>query len=285
MLLDQRSSAHEIIVVDQSTDIPAEVKNQLAEWHQNQRIKWIKQKEPNASLARNRGALESTGDVVVFLDDDIEVEKDFIDSYQKVFQQSDILAISGQVLEGNRETVTTLDNRAFDPEIGWLFCKRNYDKEINSSFVMAGNMGVRRLEFLEVGGMDARFMKGAFREEADFGERWRKSGKAIHYRPDVKLFHLGGAGIADGGARHWTRKTYWTGWHHYFGSWYFLINHATLKSLPYLLAIDLRSAGLNKKNLRVPWMVPFHLCRWISALPYALWCKWNGPLLIHTSKR
>jgi hypothetical protein len=32
--------------------------------------------------------------------------------------------------------------------------------------------------------------------------------------------------------------------------------------------------------LRKPWMIPFHLCRWLSALPVAILRKWQGPKLI-----
>lgn len=287
MLLDQTVPVHDIVVVDQSTEISPEVSIQLEQWHTENKIRWIRQEEPNASMARNRGALESSGDIVVFLDDDIEVAPDFVASYQRAFEEPEILAVSGQVLEGNCETVSVLDSRATDPDIGWMFCRRNYDKPLAGNFVMAGNMGVRRTEFLAVGGMDERFMRGAFREESDFGLRWSKSGRVIHYRPDVSLYHLGGAGVADGGARHWTRKTHWMGWHHYFGSWYFLLNHTTWKSLPYLLAVDLRSAGFNKRTLKTPWMIPLHVCRWLSAFPYALWCRCTGPRLIgktHSSR-
>jgi len=280
MLLDQKCPAHEIIVVDQSLITPASVITQLEAWSKAGMIQWILQSEPSASKARNRGALEATGDIIVFLDDDIEVAPDFVESYQHAFSDPSVRGLSGQVLEGARETVSEADPRMMDPEIGWMFCKRNYDKPFAGCFLMAGNMGVRRADFFELGGMDEQFFRGAFREEADFAMRWKKSGRVIHYRPDVSLFHLGGAGVVDGGARHWTRKTFWVGWHHYFGSWYFLLNHATLRSLPYLLAVDIRSAGVNKKNLRKPWMIIFHLCRWLSALPYAFWCRLSGPKLI-----
>lgn len=271
MLLAQHSPAHDIIVVDQSTDTPTEVAARMKVWHDSGQIQWVRQELPNASMARNRGALASSGEVIVFLDDDIEVGPGFAASYQKAFSDPEVLGVAGQVLEGDYETVSVRDPRASDVDYGWMFCQRNYDKPFTGSFVMAGNMGVRRKDFMEVGGMDENFPRGAFREESDFAMRWRKSGRVFHYRPDVSIHHLGVGRCADGGARHWTRKTGWIGWHHYFGSWYFLFNHATWRSLPYLLAVDIRSAGVNKRALRKPWMTPFHLCRWLSALPFALW--------------
>lgn len=280
MLLNQDYPIQEIVIVDQSTETPPTVYKQLEKWNQTRHIVWIRQEEPNASMARNRGALASTGAVIVFLDDDILVEPGFVRSYAKAFADDKVKAVSGMVLEGQGEKVSELDSRAFDADVGWLFCRRNYSKKYIGGFLMAGNMAVRREDFMEIGGMDERFMRGAFREESDFAMRWQKSGRVVHYCPEVSLYHLGGAGVPDGGARHWTRKNFWTGWHHYFGSWYFLLNHGNRKSLPFLLAVDLRSAGLNWRTLRTPWMVPVHLLRWLSAFPYALLCRLAGPKLI-----
>ena len=75
------------------------------------------------------------------------------------------------------------------------------------------------------------------------------------------------------------------GLHHYFGSWYFLLNHGTWRSLPVLLATDIRSAGVNKRNLRKPWMIPLHICRWLSVFPRALMAKLEGPRLIKPASR
>jgi glycosyltransferase involved in cell wall biosynthesis len=140
MLLDQTCPAKDIVIVDQSTEIPPEVASRLRHWHGEGYIQWVRQEEPNASMARNRGVLESTGEVVIFLDDDIEVKPDYLASIARAFSDPQIQALSGQVLEGTRETVSSLDPRSLNPEIGWLFCKRNYDKTISGSFVMAGNM-------------------------------------------------------------------------------------------------------------------------------------------------
>ena len=281
MLLDQTSPPHEIIIVDQSTETPADVAAQLKQWADAGAILWIRQVEPNASMARNRGALASSGEVILFLDDDIIVERNFIQSYATAFSDEQVRGVAGQILEGDRATVDELDPRVSDPEIGWFFWKRNYTRPVQGAFVISANMGVRRSDFFAVGGMDERYFRGAYREEGDFAQRWRKSVRVFHFRPDVSLFHLGGAGVVSGGQRHWTYKTpQWIGWHHYFGDWYFMLNHATWRMLPRLLGGSLRSAGLNRRNLRCPWMIPLHMARWLSAFPYALWCRLRGPKLI-----
>jgi GT2 family glycosyltransferase len=281
MLLDQTRKADEVIIVDQSPEVPAEVAGRLRSWAESGAIQWIQQTEPNASMARNRGALASTGDVILFLDDDIEVGRNFIESYANAFSDERVRGVAGQILEGDRETVDELDPRVSDPEIGWLYWKRNYTRPLQGAFVISANMGVRRKDFFAVGGMDERFYRGAYREEGDFAQRWRKSGRLFHFRPDVSLFHLGAAGIASGGQRHWTHKVpHLTGWHHYFGDWYFLLNHGTLRMLPGVLRGFVQLAGFQRKNLLRPWLIPVHTVRWLSAFPYALWCRLRGPKLI-----
>lgn len=281
MLLDQTYQADEIIIVDQSTEVPPEVGERLRKMAESGKIQWIRQTEPNASMARNRGALASSGDVILFLDDDIIVESDFIESYALAFADEGVRGVAGQILEGDRETVDELDPRATDPEVGWTYCTRNYTRPIEGAFVISANMGVRRADFFAVGGMNERYYRGAYREEGDFAQRWRKSGRVFHFRPDVSLYHLGGAGVPSGGQRHWTYKSpQWMGWHHYFGDWYFILCHATWRTLPPLLLGSLRAAGFKKTNVRRPWMIPVHTFRWLSAFPYALWCRLRGPKLI-----
>ncbi|MBK8091123.1 MAG: glycosyltransferase [Verrucomicrobiaceae bacterium] len=43
MLLDQTSPARDIVVVDQSTDIPPDVGAKLKAWHEAGQIKWVRQ--------------------------------------------------------------------------------------------------------------------------------------------------------------------------------------------------------------------------------------------------
>src|SRR5437773_8186633 len=57
MLLRQSRSLHEIIIVDQSAQNDARTQRTLATWSHQGLIQWLRQAEPNASKARNAGAL------------------------------------------------------------------------------------------------------------------------------------------------------------------------------------------------------------------------------------
>src|SRR5262249_56002405 len=68
----QLEPGDEILVVDQSPTHGPEVTRALSELHSAGTIRWIRKRYPNQAQAMNVGALLARGDVLLFLDDDIE---------------------------------------------------------------------------------------------------------------------------------------------------------------------------------------------------------------------
>ena len=279
-LLDQEHPAHEIIVIDQSTVTPKSARlRREAIVEANPKVKWLRQEEPNASMARNRGAVEATGDVMLFLDDDIAVKPGFLAAHARAFVDPAVRGAVGQILEGKDRPVDELPALSSDPHVGWLYFDRRYSKPTTTNFLMSGNLAVRRADFFAVGGMDENYEKGAFREETDFGRRWALSGRKIHFLPDASLLHLGAAAIPGGGARAFWRPGPAVGWHHYVSTWYFFVGFADRHSWWHLLRSDLGAAGLRKTNLKKPWWIPVCMAYWLCALPVAAWRRIRGPRL------
>src|SRR6476469_7147811 len=67
-----------IIVVDGSTDGRAEALAQIASPYP---VRIIEQANRGASGARNRGASEARGDIILFLDDDMICESDLVEQH------------------------------------------------------------------------------------------------------------------------------------------------------------------------------------------------------------
>lgn len=280
MLLAQSYPAHEIIIVDQTPKPDEETRRALTEWNQQGKIRWLWQKEPNASKARNAGALAATGDVVLFLDDDIRIKPDFIASYAETFARTGAIAVSGQVLEGNAKTVNELPPKAFDPEIGWLYFRKNYSKVCETSFMMSGNVAIRRNVFLAVSGMDENYEKGAFREESDFAMRFKRAGYVFVFQPQASIYHLGLPGAPEGGSRAFIPHKHMAGWHHCVGDWYFTLGFADCRSLPHLMRCSLRHFVVNRKHLQYPYWLPVNAALWLAAFPVALCRRARGARLI-----
>lgn len=277
MLLAQTHRAHEVIVVDQTPAPEGTTRARLAGWHEQGAIRWLRQAEPNASKARNTGALAATGDALLFLDDDIRVKPDFLAAYAETFARTGALGVSGQVLEGDGGTVEELPAKAFDREIGWLHFRKNYSKECLTGFMMSGNAAVRRKVFLELGGMDENYERGAFREESDFAVRFVRAGNQFVFQPLATIYHLGAGGIPQGGSRTARGTSRFWFKHHLAGDWYFILRWATWRTLPSLLLHGaFRSYVCNRSNLRRPLVLLAGAGLWAGAFCIALWRRLGG---------
>lgn len=276
MLLAQTYPAHEIIVVDQTPSHNEQTRKDLSAWANHGKIRWLRQKEPNASKARNAGALAATGDVVLFLDDDIRIKPDFLAAYAETFERTNAAGVSGQVLEGDAKPVDELPPKASDPEIGWLYWRKNYSKECETSFMISGNVAIRRDIFLAVGGMDENYERGAHREESDFAMRFKKAGHKLHYYPRCSIYHLGAEVVKGGGARNWKENGGFWYYHHCVGDWYFTLRFASRRTIFPLLSQSLRHFVINRNRLKTPWIIPLLLVFWLSGLPTAAIRRMRG---------
>lgn len=284
MLFAQSYPAHEIIVVDQTPQLDEETHLTLTEWSQQGKICWLRQKEPNASKARNTGALVATGDVVLLLDDDIRIRPDFLAAYAETFQRTGAPGVAGQVLEGDAKEVDKLPSKASDPEIGWLYFPKNYSKECETLFMMSCNVAIRLDIFLKLGGMDENYEKGAYREESDFAMRFKRAGYKFHYNPKCSIYHLGAQIVKGGGARSWWEKGRFWCFHHYVGDWYFNLGYATPRTFGLLFYRSLRYFVINKPRFKNPAELIVTLVAWLAAAPVAMVRRLLGAKLVKLTK-
>lgn len=280
MLRDQSLEPDEIIVVDQTPLPDAETAAELAKWDGNGQIIWLRQSEPNASRARNVGASVSTGDIAIFLDDDIRIDRDFIERYRQAFSPG-VVAVAGQIIEVGSESHAPEPLKDSSGEMAWLFFPKNYTKKCETSWFGAGNFAVRRSVFFEVGGMDENYDRGAFREESDFGMRFSRAGYRFVFEPRASITHLGSLLAPNGGSRTWTKNKRIAGWHHCIGDWYFTFGFASARNWHALFTASMRHFVFNRYNLTHPWLVPILFLRWLAAMPIAAARRLKGARLIN----
>ena len=282
MLLSQSHAPHEIIVVDQTEKHDEATNDALTAWEKQGVIRWIRQAEPNASRARNTGALNATGNILLFLDDDIIVKTDFLEVYARAFEPDDVPGVCGQLLQGEGKMgkpVFDLPPGVDDPDFGWLRFPKNYGKPYITSWMISANVAVRRSLFIELGGMDENYVKGAMREEGDFAMRFARAGYKFHFEPKASVFHLG---HPIGGARIGRRYKGLPGWHHEIGDWYFTLGYANRRNVSSLLVTSLRHFVFNRYNAAHPWWIPVIFVRWLCAFPVALLQRLRGAKLIQS---
>lgn len=140
-----------------------------------------------AALARNRGADEATGDVLVFLDADVAVHTDTLWRIEMHFQENpEIAALFGSYDDNPpvRNIVSLYKN---------LQHHYVHQKGKRKTFTFWTGCGaVRRNIFVETGGFDeARAKRGRpLMEDIEFGMRMVRGGHVIMLFPDVQVVHF-----------------------------------------------------------------------------------------------
>lgn len=142
----------------------------------------------NTSSAKNQGIKKTTGEIIVFFDDDVEITKDTIPFHIKAYEDSQVIGVSGRVINDG-ETIP----KKTDAETGktnFLATKFVYRfwsaKKQNVDFVYGCNMSFRKKVLQKIGGFDEKFPK--IFEEVDLSKRIKKFGKIL-FEPRALVFH------------------------------------------------------------------------------------------------
>lgn len=206
-VLKQDYPNFEIIVIDQTANHQIEVETFLNQVTQTNQIKWYR--VPWASLpgARNYGVRLATGDIIIFIDDDVQLNENYIKNHvQNYLDNPQIGAVAGRVLDRMKqndaqtgaigystELKDTLPPEAADPAIAWYNLDFVYLIKPQKIITARGcNMSFRKEIFTKNNlWFDERFRGSAVREESDFCLRIRSTGYDIWYDPEAVLVHLG----------------------------------------------------------------------------------------------
>jgi glycosyltransferase involved in cell wall biosynthesis len=174
----------EVLIIDQTLGYSETEYRQLTSAVEAIGGRYFRQEEPNASKARNRGLLESSSDIVLFLDDDVRLSKNLVEAHLSCYVDTQVNGVAGQArIEGRVTTERPLLSRL--PESGWLFFRMHSDRP---AWLMSGiscNMSVKRELALEIRGMDENFTHGSFREESDFCVRYASRFGRFRFEPEA----------------------------------------------------------------------------------------------------
>jgi GT2 family glycosyltransferase len=199
-VLQQDYPDFEVLVVDQTQDHQPETQAYLADMAENGKIHYFQL--PWASLpgARNYGVERSRGDIILFIDDDVELPEGYLKAHAQVFMdRPDVGAVAGRVFDRMKLgddpnlSIEYLPPEAMDPGIAWYHIDLVHTTQPQQVLTARGcNMSFRR-EIFDKHGLhfDERFRGNAVREESDFCLQLRKTGYIVWYSPDANLIHLG----------------------------------------------------------------------------------------------
>lgn len=177
---------NEIVVVDQSdTENPA-----FSAWEPDPRcaLRYLWKPARGLSLGRNTAIAASTGDVLLFIDDDIAVPPEWFGRIVRSLREAGRKAVvTGRAVGGQPEVPG-----AFAPSLHLDPRPTVYRGRPGRDVLLPMNMALYRSALEEVGGFDERLGVGTrfpSSEDNDFGFRLLEAGYAIVYDPEVVVVH------------------------------------------------------------------------------------------------
>jgi len=169
----------EIVIVDNnSTDDTYDVAQSYAARHD--RVHAVVEDDIQSSYAaRNTGIHHATGNVLVFVDADITMDPDWLDTIATEIDDTDYLTYDVEVYvpDGEDTWVARYNEHTSFPI-------KEYAKE--RDFGGGGCIAVRREVFEDVGRFNHRLISGG---DAEFGHRVAASGRDIRFTPKTRVYH------------------------------------------------------------------------------------------------
>lgn len=175
--------ATEIIVVsDGDSDGSWRLAEQFAKTLNVQVIRLRESKGP--ANARNVGAKTAQGDIVFFVDADVEILSDTLDRISESFHANPQLA----ALIGSYDDAPGAPN--FLSQYKNLFHHYTHQTACLDASTFWGACGaIRRPIFQAIGGFDASYRQPCI-EDIELGYRLKQAGYVIHLRKDIQVKHL-----------------------------------------------------------------------------------------------
>lgn len=199
-LVQQQYPDFEVLVVDQTPEHTPEVAAYLEDFHQSEtRHQWLITDKPGLTRARNFGLSAATGDIIVYVDDDVRIpDATFLQHHVDAFKNPAVGAVAGRVLEPDRPAFTV------SHRVGWLGFWGTREPGFGTAAsgyaesVRGCNMSFRRSVLERIGGFDESYTRSAYREDTDVAFRVKRAGYRLWFSAEAWLYHLSSA---EGGTR------------------------------------------------------------------------------------
>lgn len=175
-----------LVVSDGSTDGTREA---LVGWSASYRFRFLEQRNGGPGAARNLGASSACGEIVVFLDDDVEPVREFLAVHAEAHAADASLVLIGPQSKppGERCPVwVAWEHQMLERQYA-RFCSGEWEAGPNNLY--SGNFSVRRRHLLDCGGFDERYRR---QEDVELGFRLHALGLRFRFEPRANGLHRPG---------------------------------------------------------------------------------------------
>ncbi len=170
---------YEIVVVDDGSQPPLNLPREVG----GVACTLVRKEGVERSLARNAGAAAASGDLLVFVDDDLSMSTDFLAAHLGAAEKSPGALQVGAI---------RLPEEALQTPFG-RFRQRLEDTGVpfggvpsSANFCAAGNMAMPRQRFLDLKGFDPGLVSA---EDQDLALRHKAGGGAVTFVPEAAVVH------------------------------------------------------------------------------------------------
>ena len=214
--LDYPHDRFEVIVVDDGGVTPLdEVANQFRVLLT---LRLLRQENAGPATARNRGAVEATGEFLVFTDDDCAPAPDWLTTLAAEFAASPDCAVGGETANALPQNLYSTTSQLL---VSYLLTYYRGAPE-RGQFFPSSNLAFPTKRFRDVGGFDVSFPRSAG-EDRELCDRWQHRGHRMTHAPEAVVYH----------SHHLTVKTFLRQHFHYgCGAFYYHLLRARQRQQP-----------------------------------------------------
>ena len=180
-ILNQTYPNFEIIVIDDASDDDT---GQVIKSFDGAKIIYHRnQVNAGLSAARNRALAFSSGQYIVFMDDDSLLKDDFLETLNKIVTENKIYALSARIVDSDSQQPYVAHFNSIErKDLGYFDFK----------YFMGGAHIIHRNVIKKVGNYDERFGVGSkyyASEESDYFFRIKQYGEKVLYCPELVIYH------------------------------------------------------------------------------------------------
>jgi len=177
LLPQVRGKSVEILVVDDGSCDETSV-----EVLKRSDVRLITQRNAGPAAARNRGASEASGRILLFTDDDCVPSSNWLDMILAPFADGEVVAAKGVYRTRQRQLVARFVQAEYEDKYRLMTTATSID------FVDTYSAGFRRDRFLEMNGYDTSFPV-ACAEDVELSYRMSARGWLMKFVPSAIVFH------------------------------------------------------------------------------------------------